>query len=150
MAGTERLVIAGGGLAGCLAALTFATVRPDVELLLVEQSESFGGNHIWSFFDDDVAEPDRWLVEPMIAGHWPGYDVRFPKRRRTLPTAYHSLRSDWLDQQVRERLRPDQYRLGASIAAVEPNAVVLATGERIPGDAVVDARGPGRADALVL
>jgi len=146
----QRLVIAGGGLAGCLAALTFATVRPDVRLLLVEQGDSFGGNHIWSFFEDDVAEEDRWLVEPMIAGRWPGYDVRFPARRRRLPTGYYSLRSDWLDQQVRERLRPDQYRLGASIASVDAKSMGLATGERIEADAVVDARGPGPAEALDL
>ena len=146
----DRLVIAGGGLAGCLAALTFATVRPDVRLLLVEQGDSFGGNHIWSFFEDDVAEEDYWLVEPMIAGRWPDYDVRFPARQRRLPTGYNSLRSDWLDQQVRERLRPDQYRLGAAIASVDAKAVGLATGERIEADAVVDARGPGPADALDL
>src|SRR5687768_7708005 len=146
----QRLVIAGGGLAGCLAALTFATVRPDVRLLLIEQGEAFGGNHIWSFFEDDVAEEDYWLVEPMIAGRWPGYDVRFPARKRHLPTGYNSLRSDWLDQQVRERLRPDQYRLGAPIAAVEANAVVLGTGARIEADIVVDARGPGAAEALDL
>ena len=146
----QRLVIAGGGLAGCLAALTFATVRPDVRLLLVEQGDSFGGNHIWSFFEDDVAEEDYWLVEPMIAGRWPDYDVRFPARQRRLPTGYNSLRSDWLDQQVRERLRPDQYRLGAAITSVDAKAVGLATGERIEADAVVDARGPGPADALDL
>jgi lycopene beta-cyclase len=146
----KRLVIAGGGLAGCLTALAFATARPDVRLLLVEQGSSFGGNHICSFFADDVAEADRWLVEPMIAGQWPGYDVRFPARRRSLPTGYHSLRSDWLDQQVRERLHPAQYRLGAEIASVEPKAVLLAGGERIEADAVIDARGPGPAEALDL
>jgi lycopene beta-cyclase len=146
----QRLVIAGGGLAGCLAALALATARSDVELLLVEQGESFGGNHIWSFFDDDVADGDRWLVEPMIAGHWQGYDVAFPARQRTLPTGYNSLRSDWLDQQVRERLRPDQYRLGAAIVSVEAKAVMLGSGERIAGDAVVDARGPGPLEALDL
>ena len=146
----QRLVIAGGGLAGSLAALAVGTARPDVELLLVEQGDCFGGNHIWSFFDDDVAEADRWLVEPMTAARWPGYDVAFPKRRRTLPTGYNSVRSDWMDQQVRERLRPDQYRLGTPIAAVEANEVVLESGERIAGDAIIDARGPGPSDALDL
>ena len=150
MQNERRLVIAGGGLAGCLTALALATARSDVELLLVEQGDGFGGNHIWSFFDDDVAASDRWLVEPMIAGHWPGYDVRFPARQRTLPTGYQSVRSGWLDQQVRERLRPDQYRLNASIAEVEEKALVLGSGERIEGDAIIDARGPGPSDALDL
>ena len=45
------VVIAGGGLAGCLAAFALAMRRPDVPLLLLEQETRFGGNHIWSFFD---------------------------------------------------------------------------------------------------
>ena len=53
-AGEQRLVIAGGGLAGCLAALAMARLRPEVAIMLVEAGEAFGGNHIWSFFDADV------------------------------------------------------------------------------------------------
>ena len=33
----NRLIIAGGGLAGCLAALALAKARPEVELLLIEE-----------------------------------------------------------------------------------------------------------------
>ncbi len=133
MAGPEPLVIAGGGLAGCLTALALAKLRPEVAFLLVEQGESFGGNHIWSFFDADVAPEDRWLIEPMIAKSWDGYDIRFPERARTLPTRYNSTRSDLLDAAMRERLRPDQYRLGA-------------TADRID----VDARGAANLEALDL
>ena len=61
------MTIAGGGLAGCLTALALAKLRPEVDFVLVEQDERFGGNHIWSFFDADVAAEDRWLIEPMIA-----------------------------------------------------------------------------------
>ena len=133
MSGTQPLTIAGGGLAGCLTALALAKLRPEVDFLLVEQSESFGGNHIWSFFDADVAAEDRWLIEPMIAASWDAYDVRFPKRARTLPTRYNSTRSELLDGLVRERLRPDQYRVGM-------------TAERID----IDARGAANLDALEL
>ena len=147
--GKPRIVIAGGGLAGALAALALA-LRTDIELLLIEQGEAFGGNHIWSFFDEDVAEADRWLVEPMIAKRWPAYDVAFPARRRTLPTGYNSVRSELLDRVVRERLRPDQCRLGAPIAAVEPDGVRLADGERIAAAAVLDARGAPDLGALDL
>ena len=149
-ADSRRLVIAGGGLAGCLAALALAKLRPDVPFLLLEQGQGFGGNHIWSFFDADVAAADRWLVEPMIAKSWDSYDVRFPNRRRTLPTRYNSLRSDLLDRVIRERLRPNQYQLGASIEAVEPDAVRIAGGERLDALAVIDARGPGSLEALDL
>jgi lycopene beta-cyclase len=150
-AGQDRpLVIAGGGLAGCLTALALARQRPDVALLLVEQGGAFGGNHIWSFFDGDVAPADLWLVEPMIARSWEGYDVRFPRRARTLPTGYNSARSDLLDKAVRASLRPEQYRLGAGIGAVDPEGVTLTGGERIAAAAVIDARGPADFGALDL
>ena len=51
---SQPILLIGGGLAGCLAALALARLRPEAEILLLEQSESFGGNHIWSFFDADV------------------------------------------------------------------------------------------------
>ena len=53
---TTRLIIAGVGLAGGLAALAIATRRPDIEIVLVEGSETIGGNHTWSFFDTDIGE----------------------------------------------------------------------------------------------
>jgi lycopene beta-cyclase len=124
-------VIVGGGLAGCLAALALARLRPEVPLLLLEQGAGFGGNHVWSFFDADVAEADRWLVEPIIAKRWPGYDICFPRRQRTLATGYNSVRSELLDALVRERLRPDQYRTRASIASIDRDGVTLEGGERI-------------------
>jgi lycopene beta-cyclase len=146
----QGLVIAGGGLAGCLVALAMARLRPEVPVLLVEAGRRFGGNHIWSFFDPDISTEDRWLVEPMIAARWGGYDVRFPKRARTLPTPYHSCKSSLLDAAVRARLRPDQYRLGASIVAVDRTGITLEGGERLAGAAAIDARGAGRFDALDL
>jgi lycopene beta-cyclase len=146
----QGLVIAGGGLAGCLVALAIAKLRPEVPLLLLEAGEAFGGNHVWSFFDSDVAAGDRWLVEPMIASSWDGYDVRFPKRARTLPTNYFSCRSALLDQAVRARLAPGRYRLDARIAAVDWGGVTLESGERIAAGAVLDARGAGRLEALEL
>lgn len=133
MAGREPLVIAGGGLAGCLTALALAKLRPEVPFLLVEQGDRFGGDHVWSFFDADVAADDRWLVEPFIAKSWDGYDIRFPERARTLPTRYNSTRSDLLDAAVRERLRPDQYRLGEAAGRID-----------------IDARGAANLEALDL
>jgi lycopene beta-cyclase len=143
------LIIAGGGLAGCLAALALARLRPEVPVLLVEQGAGFGGNHIWSFFDSDVAAEDRWLVDPFVAAHWDSYDVRFPQRQRTLSTGYNSSRSALLDRLVRAQLAPDGYRLGASISDIEADCATI-DGVRIPALAVIDARGAGRLDALDL
>jgi lycopene beta-cyclase len=149
-AAAPRLVIAGGGLAGCLAALAIAQRRPDVELLLLEQEQRFGGDHIWSFFDGDVDDEDKWLVEPIVARRWPDHEVRFPKRSRTLGFGYSSIRSEQLDQAVRARLRPDQYRLGASIASVSATNLLLEDGETIVADAIIDARGAANLDGLDL
>ena len=150
MAGTGRLVIAGGGLAGALAALALVERRPEVDLLLVEGAERIGGNHIWSFFDGDVADEDRWLVDPLIHARWSRHDVAFPERRRTLPFGYNSVTSDRLDAAVCARLRPDQLRLGARIAAVAPDHILLESGERVDADGVIDARGAANLGALDL
>ncbi len=138
---TPRLIIAGGGLAGGLAALALAERRPDVEFLLVEEGERFGGNHVWSFFDGDVEEGDRWLIEPLVARRWADHEVRFPQRLRTLGFGYNSVRSSDLDARLRSSLAPGQYRLDSRIAQVGTDHVTLGDGERLEADAVIDARG---------
>ena len=135
-----RLVIAGGGLAGGLAALAIAERRPDVDLLLIEQSNSFGGNHVWSFFDSDIELADRPLLEPLVARRWPDHQVRFPRRERRLDLGYNSVRSELLDRTLRQRLRSQQYRLNCRIESVAADHVV-ADGERFEADGVIDARG---------
>src|SRR3546814_21195745 len=59
------LVLAGGGLAAGLVALAFRQLRPEVDVAIVEQGPTIGGNHLWSFFDSDVNAGDRWLVAPL-------------------------------------------------------------------------------------
>ncbi|MBV9015605.1 MAG: lycopene beta-cyclase CrtY [Alphaproteobacteria bacterium] len=140
----------GGGLAGCLAALALAMRRPEVPLLLLEQESGFGGNHIWSFFDTDLETRHRWLVSPLVSHRWTDHEVRFPGRCRIIAIGYNSLCSATLDRVLRERLRPDQYRLGCRIAAIGPGELQLETGERISAGTVVDARGGFRPDGLVL
>jgi lycopene beta-cyclase len=136
------ILIAGGGLAGCLAALALAERRPDVSFLLVEGGASFGGNHIWSFFDSDVPAEASWLADLLPTRRWSDHEVRFPLRARTIDLGYNSLRSAQLDALVRERLRPDQHRLGARIEAVGTSEIRLANGETLTATAVIDARGP--------
>jgi lycopene beta-cyclase len=145
-----RLIIAGGGLAGCLAALALAKRRPELPFLLVEQGRSFGGNHIWSFFDGDIAPRDRWLIEPLVTQRWPDHEVRFPARRRSLGFAYNSIRSEDLDRIVRASVPPDRYRLGTRILEIGSAYVLLEGGERIEAEGVIDARGPGSFQGLDL
>src|SRR3546814_12468091 len=75
------IAIVGGGLAGGLAALALATKRPDLDVRLIEPGP-VGGNHIWSFFDSDIAKKDRWPVAPPVHHPWPRYHVRFPSPPR--------------------------------------------------------------------
>jgi lycopene beta-cyclase len=149
-AANRPLVIAGGGLSGCLAALALAERRPDVPVLLLEQEEGFGGNHIWSFFDSDIAAGDRWLIDPLVACRWSDHEVRFPARRRHIGIGYNSVTSASLDRAVRARLSPDQYRLGCAIAGLSPDAILLDNGERIEAHGVVDARGGPLPEGLDL
>ena len=146
----ENLIIAGGGLAGSLAALALARGRPEVDFLLLEGADRFGGNHTWSFFDADLEGAERALVEPLVARRWSSHEVRFPRRRRVLPTGYNSVSSAGLDVAMRAALPPERFRLGARIEAGEPDGVSLAGGERLAAAGVIDARGPADFSALRL
>lgn len=144
-----RIIIAGGGLAGCLAALALSR-RQDIDLLLVERESSFGGNHIWSFFDSDVAPGQRSQVDALVEWRWPDHDICFPGRRRSLPVGYNSLSSAALDRAVRSALHPDRYRLGSPVREVAPTRLILEGGEQLDADIVIDARGAARTDGLDL
>ena len=142
------LAIIGGGLSGGLIALAFAALRPEVRLLLIEQGDRPGGNHIWSFFDGDVAAADRWLVEPLIAHRWAqGHDVRFPGYERRLETPYHSATSAQLAVTL-ERQLGDRLLSGAQVQALAPDRVTLSDGRMIRAGAVIDARGAGDLSVL--
>ena len=142
MSSNKPLIIVGGGLAGSLAALAIAERRSDVPLLLVEAGDCFGGNHVWSYFDGDVAGDERALVEAMKPIRWPSHSVRFPGRNRALGFGYNSVHSSGLDALVRERLAPTQWKLGAAVTALGPDGVTLADGTTIAASGVIDARGP--------
>lgn len=145
----SRLIICGGGLAGSLAAIAIATKWPDIELLLVEESGSFGGNHTWSYFDSDVPLGAGWLVDRIGARRWPDHEVRFPSRSRILQIGYNSIRSNDLDIAVRTALAAAQYRLKAKVTQVAPDHIKIGD-ERVDAECVIDARGPRGAPGLDL
>lgn len=142
MSSNRPLIIVGGGLAGSLAALAIAERQPDLPLLLVEAGDTFGGNHVWSYFDGDVTGAERTLVEGMKPHHWPSHTIRFPERKRDLGFGYNSVHSESLDALVHEKLAPTQFRLGAAVERIASDGIGLADGTDIEASAVIDARGP--------
>jgi len=143
------LAIVGGGLAGGLIALALRRKRPDLDLRLIEASPQIGGDHVWSFFERDVAKEDRWLAAPLVSYGWRGYEVAFPAHARTLPTSYYSIESERFDRVVRASLAPGQL-IAQKALAVGTTAVVLANGDRVEAKGIIDARGPGDMSALEL
>ncbi len=143
------LIIVGGGLAGCLTALAVAANRPDLSLLLLEQGDSLGGNHTWSFFDTDLSAAGQALVAPLVAHRWPGYAVRFPAYVRHLGTGYGSIASSPMGQRVAATLGA-RVRLGVACTVLSPTTVTLASGETLIARTVIDARGQRPTPHLAL
>jgi lycopene beta-cyclase len=144
------LAIVGGGLAGGLIALALARSQPDLRVLLVEGGETLGGNHVWSFFEDDVAPDDRPLIVPLVAHWWDSYEIAFPGHDRQLSARYHSITSERFDAAMRRALPTERVLTGRKVIGVSPRAVVLADGTRIEAQGVIDARGPADLSLLDL
>jgi len=142
---TFDYVIAGGGLQAGLLVMALRLRQPSATIALVEQCETLGGNHTWSFHAADVP-PGAWgVVEPLVSASWPGYRVRFPGHDRVVRTAYHSILSGDLDSVIRTALRGPGHalRLGVRAVSVTATLVTLADGETLTGRCVIDARGAG-------
>lgn len=144
------LAVVGGGLAGGLITLALKKKRPDLDVRLIEGSQSVGGNHIWSFFASDVAAADRWIVAPLITYGWSSYDIKFPAHSRRLAASYYSIESERLDAVVRDALPPDALMLGRRVLGASARAVVFADGDRVEAKGVIDARGSGDLGKLDL
>ena len=139
--GAVDIAVLGGGLAGGLIALALAKLRPDLDVILIEQGERLGGNHVWSFFATDLPAGGADLVAPLVAARWDRYEVRFPRLRRLLRTPYHSVTSTQFDAALRAALPADAILCGAEVVTAEPTRVVLADGRTITAGGVIDARG---------
>jgi lycopene cyclase len=109
--------------------------------VLVEHGERFGGRHVWSFFASDVASTDAWLVEPLVAARWDGYEVRFPGHSRVLSTPYRSILSENLDAALRAALPADALLDGAEVLEAGQERVVAGGRAGTAGGGVIDARG---------
>ncbi len=144
------IIIAGGGLAGGLAALRLATLRPDLRVGVVEAGARLGGNHTWSSFAGDVSAAQRAWTQPLIAHEWADYAIRFPAHGRTIRAGYRSATSQKLDEAVRAAVPPERLWTGVPVVALDRTSVTLADQRMLHAGAVIDARGQGRTKALDL
>ncbi len=142
------LAIAGGGLAGGLIALALHKLRPELSIALIEAEDHFGGNHIWSFFESDIAPEHLWLVEPLISHQWDSYDVRFPKYSRTLNTGYRSILSENFNRIVRKELLQKSLITSSKISEITANVITMVNGDILTANMILDARGGGNFSAL--
>jgi lycopene beta-cyclase len=141
---TERwdIAIAGGGLAGGLIALALRQRRPELKVALVEQGETLGGNHRWSWFASDLDREGTMLLDTVRKLEWDdGYEVRFPAYRRHLRTKYRSMHSADFDAALQRDLASEGLFLRRAVKSVDGGGIELADGERIDARAAIDCRG---------
>ncbi len=135
------VAIVGGGLAGGLIALALRQRCPDLPITLIEQGDTLGGNHRWSWFESDLGDQGRELLVPFRCKGWnAGYDVLFPEHTRTLGSSYRSLVSDDFHAALMLELGPQSVMLGASAQDLEAGRVSLSDGSEITARAVIDCR----------
>jgi lycopene beta-cyclase len=134
------VIFVGAGLANGLAAWRLHQIRPDLEFVILDPSDRFGGNHTWSFHESDISAVDFGWVAPFISASWEGTDVRFPSYRRTVSGRYHSIRSSKFHELLSSAFH---YQIGLrhEVKDVFGDLVVLKDGFTIHGGCVVDGRG---------
>lgn len=135
-----EIAIVGGGLAGGLIALALRRRHPAMQVMLLEAGEMLGGNHRWSWFDDDLDAAGHALMAPFRKTEWPGYRVRFPAYERSLGSRYNSLASPDFDACLRRELGQATIHTRSTVAALDAAGVTLADGRRISARAVIDCR----------
>jgi lycopene beta-cyclase len=139
---TYDLVIVGGGLQAALIAVAVHARAPGRRIAILERGERLGGNHTWCFHATDVSPRMAEHLAPLIGHRWGGYDVAFPRYRRTLASGYAAIPSDRVDPVVRGLGPTVEVIDRATASAVGPGRVELTDGREFTAPWVIDARGP--------
>ena len=143
------VLFAGGGLANGLIAWRLKQRHPALRLGIVERGAALGGNHTWSFHDDDLS-PAAWAwMKPLVVHRWPSYEVRFPALARQMSSGYATVTAERFDAVLRDALGSSLI-LGAEIESISPELVRLNDGRSLSALAVIDGRGPADSAHMVL
>ena len=143
------VIIVGGGLSGGLLAWRLRQCRPDLDVVLIEAAAELGGNHTWSFFASDLTPEQNAWIEPLVCHRWPAYEVRFPKRLRTLASGYRSIEAARFARVLTQDLGA-RVMLKTEVANVGESHVQLADQTTFSAGCVIDARGERSSPHLVL
>lgn len=144
------ILIAGGGVAGTLAALAMSRLRPDVPVTIVAESDRFGGEATHFLHAHGLDESALALARGVGARAWPGFYLAFPGLARKLKADLLGLAPDALHEAMVATLEPRQYRLGTRVVAVREDALVLDGGEELRAQGAIDARGAVNLSMLEL
>jgi len=152
MSNSSDMIIVGAGLSGLMTAWRCLDVNPELSVEIIEAQDHIGGDHTWSFNLTDVAEELRDWIKPFIAYQWDSYDVKFPKRERTLDITYCTGNSETLRACVQPHIDSGRLRvrLNTSVETLGPDHVVLKTSEKLEAKCVLDARGFKPSDDVFL
>lgn len=143
------LILVGAGLANGLLAWRLGQVRPDLNVLVIEQAPVLGLDHTWSFHKSDLSTQQWQWVEPLVTHTWPGYEVRFPALQRAFEGHYCTVSGNQFAQVLTQALGR-QLITGAVVRRLTPDTVQLETGETLYARAVFDGRGLAPSDHLWL
>lgn len=137
------LIIVGAGLAGLMTAWRCLDMHPELSVLIIEASDKIAGDHTWSFNRSDIIEPLQDWITPFIAYQWDKYDVKFPKRERTLDIPYCTGNSESLRKCVQPHIETGRLQLMMNVRVKDMTAtdVTLEAGGNFTAKCVLDARG---------
>ena len=134
------LLIAGGGVAGCFAALAMARLRPEAAMVLVGEEVRFGGGSGMLLLDAGLSAQERELLEPVAVRRWDSCYVSLPSRSRKLKLASRLVTTEAIHNAVADAL-PDRCARNAKVVAIRDDSLLLPGGESIAGTGAIDARG---------
>lgn len=138
------IALIGGGLANGLIAWRLAELRPDLSFVILEAGTELGGNHTWSFHEEDLTPDELAWFAPFVTYRWERNRVRFPNRQRHLSSGYLSVSSERFRALLQERFG-SRVRTSAPVVSIDREGddtrLVLEDGSQMSVRAAIDGRG---------